>query len=79
MEARAPGNEEIEKLFEGLISCDRIPHAMLLAGEKGLGGIGLCRMFARSLMCENRGGGGNRVHCGQRTGKRQGRPGKTAG
>ena len=42
---------------------ERLPHALLLAGQKGLGKFDLARQFAAALLCETPGGGG--TACGQ--------------
>ncbi len=52
------------KVWSGLLSRrERLPHAMLLIGQKGLGKFDLARQFAALLLCENPLPDG--LHCGQ--------------
>lgn len=42
-----------EKVWSGLLQQrERLPHALLLAGQKGIGKFDLARQFAASLLCE---------------------------
>ncbi len=42
-----------EKVWQGLLQRrERLPHALLLAGQKGLGKFDLARQFAAALLCE---------------------------
>lgn len=52
------------KVWSGLLSRrERLPHALLLIGQKGLGKFDLARQFAATLLCENPSPDGK--HCGQ--------------
>lgn len=53
-----------EKVWSGLLARrDRLPHALLLVGQKGLGKFELARQFAKGLLCESPSGDGRA--CGQ--------------
>lgn len=52
------------KIWSSLLSRrERLPHALLLIGQKGLGKFDLARQFAATLLCENPSPDGS--HCGQ--------------
>jgi DNA polymerase-3 subunit delta' len=43
-----------EKTWKQLCAwCDRLPHALLLTGQQGIGKFDFARAFAESLLCEN--------------------------
>ncbi len=48
-----PGQEASKKYLEGLISDDRIPHAILFTGPEGNGKLAFAMAFAATLLCEN--------------------------
>ena len=46
------GNERIITALRGMLAADRVPHAMLFAGPRGVGKYTLARMFAQAANCE---------------------------
>src|ERR1700724_3969657 len=46
------GNERIVAALRGMLGADRVPHAMLFAGPRGVGKFTLARMFAQAANCE---------------------------
>ncbi len=46
------GNSRIVAALRGMLATERIPHAMLFAGPRGVGKFTLARMFAQAANCE---------------------------
>src|SRR3989449_1277747 len=46
------GNERIVAALRGALRSQRVPHALLFAGPRGVGKFTLARMFAQSANCE---------------------------
>ena len=46
------GNERIVAALRGTLRSDRVPHAILFTGPRGLGKFTLARMFAQAANCE---------------------------
>jgi DNA polymerase-3 subunit delta' len=46
------GNERIVAALRGALHSDRVPHALLFSGPRGLGKFTLARMFAQAANCE---------------------------
>jgi DNA polymerase-3 subunit delta' len=46
------GNERIVATLRGALRNDRVPHAMLFCGPRGVGKYALARMFAQAANCE---------------------------
>ena len=46
------GNERIVAALRGALRTDRVPHALLFSGPRGLGKFTLARMFAQAANCE---------------------------
>jgi DNA polymerase III subunit delta' len=46
------GNERIVAALHGALRSDRVPHAILFTGPRGLGKFTLARMFAQAANCE---------------------------
>jgi DNA polymerase-3 subunit delta' len=46
------GNERIVAALRGALRADRVPHALLFSGARGLGKFTLARMFAQAANCE---------------------------
>jgi DNA polymerase-3 subunit delta' len=46
------GNERIVAALRGALRSDRVPHALLFSGPRGLGKYTLARMFAQAANCE---------------------------
>src|SRR5579863_1028860 len=46
------GNERIVAALRGTLRSDRVPHALLFSGPRGLGKYTLARMFAQAANCE---------------------------
>ncbi len=46
------GNERIVTALRGMLASDRVPHAMLFSGARGVGKYTLARMFAQAANCE---------------------------
>jgi DNA polymerase III subunit delta' len=46
------GNERIVAALRGALRTDRVPHALLFSGPRGLGKYTLARMFAQAANCE---------------------------
>ena len=58
------GNRRIVAALEGMLARERVPHALLFAGPRGIGKFTLARMFAQAANCERRGPGGSDF-CGE--------------
>lgn len=52
------GNETVKNAVLNAITSKRIPHAIIIEGESGLGKSALSRFIAKSVLCSNNGG-----HC----------------
>lgn len=50
--AEFAGNEHIIGALRGALRSERVPHAMLFTGPKGIGKFTLARMFAQAANCE---------------------------
>ena len=46
------GNQRIVTALRGMLSGERVPHAMLFSGPRGVGRFTLARMFAQAANCE---------------------------
>ncbi len=46
------GNPRIVTALRGMLSSERVPHAMLFSGPRGVGKFTLARMFAQAANCE---------------------------
>ena len=46
------GNERVVAALRGALRTDRVPHALLFAGPRGVGKFTLARMFAQAANCE---------------------------
>ena len=46
------GNERIVAALRGALRTDRVPHALLFTGPRGVGKFTLARMFAQAANCE---------------------------
>jgi DNA polymerase-3 subunit delta' len=46
------GNEQIVAALRGALRSERVPHALLFSGPRGLGKFTLARMFAQAANCE---------------------------
>src|SRR5580692_13140749 len=46
------GNERIVAALRGMLGSERVPHAMLFAGPRGVGKFTLARMLAQAANCE---------------------------
>src|SRR6202021_3795102 len=46
------GNERIVAALRGALRSERVPHALLFSGPRGLGKYTLARMFAQAANCE---------------------------
>ena len=46
------GNARIVTALRGMLSAERVPHAMLFSGPRGVGKFTLARMFAQAANCE---------------------------
>ena len=46
------GNAHIVAALRGMLSAERVPHAMLFSGPRGVGKFTLARMFAQAANCE---------------------------
>src|SRR6201988_4241748 len=46
------GNERIVAALRGALRADRVPHALLFTGPRGVGKFTLARMFAQAANCE---------------------------
>lgn len=58
-----PGHEEVKNRLRDMADSNRIPHALLLEGPRGVGKFALARAFARYVLCENRHDGEACGHC----------------
>src|SRR5260370_1473493 len=47
-----PGNERIVTALRGALRSERVPHALLFTGPRGVGKFTLARMFAQAANCE---------------------------
>lgn len=50
------GNARVVRVLERMLEADRLPHALLFAGQKGVGKFTLAALFARALNCERKQG-----------------------
>jgi len=48
------GNQRIVTALRGMLSRERVPHALLFAGPRGIGKYALALMFAQAANCERR-------------------------
>ena len=46
------GNENIVAALRGAMRAERVPHALLFTGPRGVGKFTLARMFAQASNCE---------------------------
>src|SRR5258708_37207010 len=46
------GNERIVAVLRGALRSERVPHALLFTGPRGVGKFTLARMFAQAANCE---------------------------
>lgn len=46
------GNERVVTALRGMLSTERVPHAMLFSGPRGIGKFTLARMFAQAANCQ---------------------------
>ncbi len=46
------GNERVAAALRRMLSADRVPHALLFSGPRGVGKFTLARMFAQAANCE---------------------------
>src|SRR5216683_849072 len=46
------GNERIVAALRGALKSERVPHALLFTGARGVGKFTLARMFAQAANCE---------------------------
>jgi DNA polymerase-3 subunit delta' len=46
------GNARVVAALRGMLSADRVPHALLFSGPRGVGKFTLARMFAQAANCE---------------------------
>lgn len=46
------GNARVVAALRGMLSAERVPHAMLFSGPRGVGKFTLARMFAQAANCE---------------------------
>src|SRR5271166_5098608 len=46
------GNQRTVAALRGMLASERIPHAMLFSGPRGIGKFTLARMFAQAANCE---------------------------
>jgi DNA polymerase III subunit delta' len=46
------GNKRVVTALRGMLAAERIPHAMLFSGPRGVGKFTLARMFAQAANCE---------------------------
>src|SRR5277367_3369969 len=46
------GNPRVVQALQGALKSQRVPHAMLFAGPRGVGKFTLARMFAQAASCE---------------------------
>jgi DNA polymerase III subunit delta' len=47
------GNERIVTALRGMLATERVPHAMLFSGPRGVGKFTLARMFAQAANCQS--------------------------
>ncbi len=48
------GNARVVTALRGMLASERVPHAMLFSGPRGIGKFTLARMFAQAANCERR-------------------------
>lgn len=48
------GHQLLKKQLTAMFQHDRLPHAIMLVGPSGCGGVSLARAFSSYLLCENR-------------------------
>jgi len=46
------GNQRVVTALRGMLAAERVPHAMLFSGPRGVGKFTLARMFAQAANCE---------------------------
>ena len=46
------GNQRIVTALHGMLASERVPHAMLFSGPRGVGKFTLARMFAQAATCQ---------------------------
>jgi DNA polymerase-3 subunit gamma/tau len=46
------GNQQIVAALRGALRAQRVPHALLFTGPRGVGKFTLARMFAQAANCE---------------------------
>ncbi|MGH9679269.1 MAG: ATP-binding protein [Candidatus Acidiferrales bacterium] len=46
------GNERVVAALRGMLSAERVPHALLFSGPRGVGKFTLARMFAQAANCQ---------------------------
>ncbi len=46
------GNSRVVRALRGMLATERVPHAMLFSGPRGVGKFTLARMFAQAANCE---------------------------
>ena len=46
------GNARVVTTLRGMLAGERVPHAMLFSGPRGIGKYTLARMFAQAANCE---------------------------
>jgi DNA polymerase-3 subunit delta' len=50
------GHQDIKDRLSGLLTADRLPHAMMILGPEGSGGLAMALALAQNLVCEKRNG-----------------------
>jgi DNA polymerase-3 subunit delta' len=48
------GHQEVKDRLSALLTADRLPHAMMILGPEGSGGLALALALAQNLVCERR-------------------------
>jgi DNA polymerase-3 subunit delta' len=48
------GQENPKTILRNMVNADRIPHALLLLGKEGFGGLALAQAYIQYMLCENR-------------------------
>ena len=51
------GHDDVKRRLRDMADSDRIPHALLLEGEEGIGKLQMALTFAQYVHCEHRVGG----------------------
>src|SRR2546426_1073121 len=52
--AEFAGNQRVVTALQGMLTADRVPHAMLFSGPRGVGKYTLAVMFAQAANCARR-------------------------